>query len=75
MPEEWQASGYKKLVSNSGRIDAFYLTVLYDLASQKSSLPLKSFHLSSARPFGLQMARPLRLRASRQLEAQWKRIR
>jgi hypothetical protein len=48
MPEEWRASGYKKLVSNSSRTDAFYLTVLYDLATHKSSLPLKSPFVLSA---------------------------
>src|ERR1700739_33688 len=48
MPEEWRASGYKKLVSNSGRIDAFYLTVMYDLSTQESTLPLKSPFVLSA---------------------------
>lgn len=48
MPTAWKESAYKRLVDSSSRINAFYLTVLYDLATGKTTLPVKSPFVLSA---------------------------
>lgn len=48
MPTAWKESAHKRLVDSSSRINAFYLTVLYDLATGKTTLPVKSPFVLSA---------------------------